>query len=137
MHSKRVNSGADFLNIEHIPIERSEVHPQYNPDTWENDVWMIKLQWPSQLYANQLVDLETPADNVLLAPGDNIQAMGFGLLTDGGVTPNVLQEVTLDVISSAACNAAYPGEILPGMFCTETTNGVDTCNVSCSCSSVT
>lgn len=128
MHSKRVNAGVDFLNIEHIPIERSEVHPQYNIDTRENDIWMIKLQWPSQLYANLIVDLETPADNVSLTPDDDLQIMGFGNLQDGGETPNVLQEVTLDYISNAACDAIYPGEILPGMFCADAT-GEDTCQV--------
>ena len=128
MHSKRVGSGADFLNIEHIPIELSEVHPQYNPRTLENDVWMIKLQWPSQLYANQVVSLETPNDNVLLTPGDDLQAMGLGDLASGGNTPNVLQEVTLDFISKDDCDVIYPGQILPGMFCADST-GKDTCQV--------
>lgn len=124
-----------FGFIEHIPFETHEVHPQYNPVTHENDLWMIKLQWPSQLYANQVVQLETPDDNIVLTSGVNLRAMGFGRLAFDGENANVLQEVTLDYFSNADCTNPLvggipPDWIFPGMFCAGSTSGRGTCRVS-------
>ena len=132
MHRKRVDAATEFIGVEHIPIETHEVHPLYNPVTHEHDLWMIKLQWPSQFYANQVVVLDTPTDGVTLTPGSNVQIMGFGTLTSGGSTPNVLQTVTLQHISTADCTAPGnypPSEITHDMFCTSVEGGVDTCQV--------
>ena len=124
-------SGA-FAFIEHIPFETYEIHPQYNPDTNENDLWMIKLQWPSELYANSVVNLDTPTDSVILTPGDNLRVMGFGRLWPQGQLPNTLQKVTLEHISKDHCvndhgyNAA---DITHDMFCAGNVNGEGTCKV--------
>jgi hypothetical protein len=123
---------AEFGFVEHIPFETHEVHPQYNPDTFEHDLWMIKLQWPSQMYANQVVVLDTPTDGVILTPGNDVQVMGFGTLSSGGTTPNVLQTVTLQHISTAECTAPGnydPSAITHDKFCTSVAGGVDTCQV--------
>ncbi len=79
----------EFIGVKHIPIKTHEVHPQYNPVTKEHDLWMIKLKWPSQFYANQVVVLYTLTDGVALTPGDNVQVMGLGTLSSGGTTPKV------------------------------------------------
>jgi hypothetical protein len=134
MHKKRVDSSVDFLNIEHIPIERSEVHPLYNPVTHENDLWMIKLQWPTHLYANQVVDLDTPTDGYTLAPGNLLTAMGFGMWQNSNNGyPNVLQEITLQHISKDDCvnnHGFLASEITSDMFCAGHVDGQGTCFVS-------
>jgi hypothetical protein len=134
MHKILLGAGEaqEFGFIEHIPFETYEVHPEYNLVTFEHDVWMIKLKWPSQLYADQVVVLDTPTDGVTLTPGDNVQAMGFGALSSGGTSPNVLQTVTMQHISTADCTAPGnydPSEITPDMFCLSVEGGVDTCQV--------
>ena len=123
----------EFLNLEHIPIETSEVHPNYNPTTHENDFWMIKLKWASQLYANELVVLDTPTDGFEPTSGDNLIAMGFGDIQTGGPSSNVLKENNLDYITNAECTSApnswLPGDITDSMLCAGTVPGQSTCQV--------
>ena len=100
MHKINLGTGeaAEFYNIEHIPIAESVVHPNYDAATLDNDFWMIRLQWASKLYSGNVAQLDTPTDSLVLAStsGADLVVVGFGTLTSGGVTPNMMQEVIVD-----------------------------------------
>ena len=132
MHKVTQDSGIEFYKIEHIPIAQSSVHPNYKADTMDNDFWMIRLQWASKLYSGNVVSLDTPTDALVLSStsGADLVTFGFGTLSSGGATPNVMQEVVVDYISNAACVAQpygyYSSDITPSMMCAGR-SGKDSC----------
>ena len=136
MHKINLGTGeaAEFYNIEHIPIAESVVHPNYNAATFDNDFWMIRLQWASKLYSGNVAQLDTPTDSLVLAStsGADLVVVGFGTLTSGGVTPNVMQEVVVDYISNTACvfqpYAHSSSDITSAMMCAGR-SGKDSCQV--------
>jgi hypothetical protein len=102
----------EFYNLEHIPIERDEIHPKYNIGTvLSYDFWAIKLKWASKLYADQVVALDSPTDGLELKSGDDLVTFGFGTLTVDGTQPNIMQEVTIDYIPNTSCGSYASYEI--------------------------
>jgi secreted trypsin-like serine protease len=55
MHKITQDLGVEFYKIEHIPITLSAVHPNYDMVTLDNDFWMIRLQWASKFYSENVV----------------------------------------------------------------------------------
>lgn len=139
MHKLLLNGEENFDRIEHIPVERSEVHPDYDPETKSYDFWMIKLKWASALYdINDVIDIDNPTDALDLSSGDELMTIGFGLTTneDGAVPPNTLQEATVKYITNTDCTKGSPynyqtNEIFKSMICARGDNGEDTCEVRC------
>ncbi len=134
MHKIKLYDSSEFHNIEHIPIARSVKHPNYNAVTLDNDFWMIRLQWASKLYSRNVARLDRPTDNLVLSStsGADLVVVGFGTLSSDGVTPNVMQEVIIDYISTATCvSQPYgysPSDITPTMMCAGR-SGKDSCQV--------
>jgi secreted trypsin-like serine protease len=134
MHKINQDDRSEFYKIEHIPIAQSVVHPNYDDYTLDNDFWMIRLQWASKLYSGNIAQLDTPTDDLMLSTtsGAELVVFGFGTLTSGGVTPNVMQEVVVDYISNAACVKSPYGysssDITSTMMCAEQ-SGKDSCQV--------
>lgn len=119
MHKIKLSAGEadEFYNLEHIPIAQDAIHPSYNGNTNSNDFWAIKLQWASKLYADQVVALDSPTDGLELKSGDELVTFGFGTLTSGGITPNILQEVTIDYIPNANCGSYPSSQIDASVSC--------------------
>jgi len=123
----------EFANVENIPIAAYVNHPDYNDETLDYDFALIQLQRASDLYANEVVDLFTPQDE--LNVGDDLVVFGFGWLSSVNQTlPNVMQEVTMDYISNEECAKIFElafnesGLITSSMLCA-TRDGVDSCYV--------
>lgn len=125
----------DFSAVEHIPIEISEIHPKYNPNSFAYDFWLIKLQWPSQLYADQAIGLDSSTDDFDLMANEELITMGFGQAATGELyPPNVLQETTLRYISNADCIAPktkYPSTmIFDSVLCLKSDGVMNACRVN-------
>ena len=121
----------EFYNLEHIPIALEAIHPNYDDITTTHDFRAVKLKWASKLYANQVVALDSPTDGVDLKSGDDLVTFGFGTLTSGGTTPNIMQEVIIDYIINADCVNSYgytSSEIDNSMICAGRA-GKDSCQV--------
>ncbi len=90
-------------------------HSAYNPDTQENDIALVKLASASGQGTVGLID----AGDTGSQPGDDSTVIGWGRLTEGGATSNLLQEVTIPIVSNATCQAGYAPNItiLPTMLC--------------------
>jgi hypothetical protein len=125
----------EFYNLEHIPIALEAIHPNYDDITTTHDFRAVKLKWASKLYANQVVALDSPTDGVDLKSGDDLVTFGFGTLTSGGTSPNIMQEVTIDYITNADCVNSYgysSSEIDSSMICAGRA-GKDSCQVMFLC----
>ena len=137
MHKVNLVTGesTEFDSIEHIPIAESIKHPNYNANTFNNDYWMIRLQWASTLYSGDAVVLDTLSDDLVLGStsGRPLVTMGFGTLSSGGATPNAMQKVVVNYVSNADCVSPKTGyassDITSAMLCA-TLPGKDSCQVS-------
>ena len=125
----------EFDYIETIPIAGYVIHPYYNENTFENDFALMQLQSASKLYADQVVELDTPSDDLELVPGDELVVFGFGVQSSVDMAePNVMQEVTLEYISNEECDSAFElafnitGSVASSMMCGRR-NGVGSCFV--------
>ena len=108
----------EFDYIETIPIAGYVIHPYFNENTQENDFALMQLQSASKLYADQVVELDTPSDDLELVPGDDLVVFGFGVTSSVSYTsPNVMQEVTMDYISNEECESAFDIPIPSSMLC--------------------
>mgnify|MGYP001117942485 CR=1 FL=1 len=104
MHKLKLDPGEadEFYQLEHIPIETQEHDPLYDDKrTLAHDFVVFKLKWASQLYADQIVGLDSPDDGFELSVGDELVVMGFGL------DYNVLQEATVQYALIEQCSLVY------------------------------
>lgn len=90
------------------------VHPNYNGNTQDNDIMIMKLANP--------VDF----DPIPLNFNDNVprndqdlKVIGFGRLESGGSSPRELQEVVVPYVDNDTCNQdeSYGGDITEQMLC--------------------
>lgn len=60
--------------------------------------------------------------------GDHCWITGWGRLSSGGATPDILQQVSVPIASRARCERAYPGKIHDSMICAGVDQGgIDSC----------
>ena len=95
-------------------IGRPVPHPDYNPDTNENDVMVYKIEPSSAQPVKLNAHPANPND------GEEVVAIGFGE-TDTDVNTNsisnFLQKVTVQVISNVECTADWPNFNEDVMLC--------------------
>ena len=120
--------GVDEFNfVEHIPIKQYVVHPCHDPNTADYDFMIIELEWSTQKYQNNIVDLDAPGDGVDLQDGKPLTAMGVGSLVFGlGLYPDVMQEATVNY--DPTCGKNDPSDITDNMLCAGDL-GFDACQV--------
>ena len=60
--------------------------------------------------------------------GQKCWITGFGRLSSGGPSPNVLMQASVPIVSRARCDKAYPGNIHDSMICAGLNQGgIDSC----------
>ncbi|KAJ8976744.1 hypothetical protein NQ317_004296 [Molorchus minor] len=93
------------------------IHPQYNSRTSDYDIAVLSVITPIVFGSGvQSIPL-APAGSGPVAGATSIFT-GWGLTVEGGSASNVLQEVSLPIISQADCRAAYSvSSITDRMFC--------------------
>ena len=89
-------------NYDRIPVVQEIIHPEYDPDTTENDVGLLRLERPSSISPASLdhASLAQPGAEGIVAGWGAIDVYGDQLSVD-------LLEVTLPIISNDNCNQAY------------------------------
>ncbi len=121
LHMRNVDGAEEFENIEIIDFADDIMHPQYSSSTLDNDFWVIQLAHDSQLYQDQIVQLDSPSDDFNLVAGQDVTVIGMGTTSSGGSSPNRLQEVTVDYITNADCcrgDYDYPcSDLTSNMMC--------------------
>lgn len=112
----RHKSGATLLRSEGSwkDIEKVIVHKGYNPQTYENDIALIKLRRPP---AGKVIPLAK--NNLKIKTGQKLEVTGWGAIgEDDGISEHLLK-VDVPFVSNKTCNAKkiYDGNIGPGMMC--------------------
>ncbi|WP_159820288.1 serine protease [Colwellia sp. 20A7] len=104
-------------------INRFVPHPLYNSDTSDNDIALVEL---SENAENTLIlNIYTQLANV--TAGKKVTVIGWGRLSEGGITSKTLQEVTVPVVANNICKSAY-SNLTENMICAgEKGGGKDSC----------
>jgi len=101
------------------------IHEQYNPQTQENDIALIKL---NDTLAGDIIPLAQPG--IKLKPCEKLEVTGWGAINEKGPLAETLQLAQVPLVDNATCNAkdAYNGAIKPGMMCAGyRAGGIDAC----------
>ncbi|KAL4878712.1 trypsin-like cysteine/serine peptidase domain-containing protein [Aspergillus karnatakaensis] len=115
-------SGGTLLEVESITI-----HPQYNqPVALENDIALItlaeNLTFTEEIQPIALPEMDGGTRKVSETPEteDQVVISGWGAVNEGKTYSATLRAVTVDVLNSTDCAAAYEDyafAITEGMFC--------------------
>lgn len=108
-----------------IKVKRIIMHPDYTPQTYNNDIALIELETPTDTETLPLY--ESGGD----LAGITATAIGWGYTRpdDSFSAPSKRQQVNLPIVTNEECNAAFYEEITGTMMCAGyLTGGKDTCN---------
>jgi trypsin len=109
---------------ERVPVAEAIVEPDYLA-TSGHDITLLRLAEPS---AKAPVKVSGAAETGLWAPGTLETIVGWGTTSEGGDTPDTLQEAQVPVTTDADCAAAYSDFEAATMLCAGfPQGGVDTC----------
>ncbi len=111
-----------MLDSEVRDIEKRIIHPEYNVDSWNYDVMLLKLSEP----ATNIEKVKLNSDPLVPALSSTVTPLGLGRTAEvNGKFPTVLQEVNVRVIDSNTCNSPpmYTGWIQDSMVCAGVSRG--------------
>jgi len=107
---------------EEIEIAFQMKHPNFNEETLENDVMLIRLQHASSYDTVTLND-----GSAELVSGLDVTTIGWGATSEGGEGSDILLEVELDLVDHNFCNVAYQGDIYETSMICASRRGKDSC----------
>ncbi|KAK3530416.1 hypothetical protein QTP86_024457, partial [Hemibagrus guttatus] len=100
-------------------VEQVLVHTNYQPDTYHNDIALIKLVKPIN-FTKYIIPACLPerdfAERVLMQQDEGLVS-GFGRLQEGGMQATTLQRLTVPYVDRSICRESTKFNISPRMFC--------------------
>lgn len=109
------------------PLKRILVHPRFNPTTVAADIALLELAVPATQTPVALALHYSSFD----LPDTATTAIGWGLLSEAGGFPDLLQEVTVPLVAPETCAQLYANTLpfTPEMLCAGlvVTGGKDSC----------
>ncbi|XP_066121358.1 kallikrein-14 isoform X1 [Saccopteryx bilineata] len=98
-----------------LRVVRQVPHPQYNPQTNDNDLMLLQLERPARL--GRAVR-PIPVARSCASPETTCRVSGWGTTSSPIARyPNTLQCVDINITSRQQCQEAYSQTITPGMVC--------------------
>nr|XP_014432687.1 transmembrane protease serine 2 isoform X1 [Pelodiscus sinensis] len=93
-------------------------HPNYNSDSKDNDIALMKLQTPLR-FTDTVGPVCLPNPGMLFQSNQECWISGWGAVQQGGKSSDVLNAVMVPLIDHNTCNSAtvYNGLVLPTMIC--------------------
>jgi len=109
-------------------VSKLFLHGQYDPETLDYDIALLKLKDPVKL-SKIVKPVCLPEESVDFKPGTNCYVTGFGVTEQGGDVATTLQEANVPLVPQKTCQAAYQAKtITPRMFCAGfAKGGIDAC----------
>jgi len=90
---------------ETLTAEWFSIHPDYDSDSFSNDIAIIKLSSASAKTPLPVIDLNS---SLGLTQNEQLRVIGWGLTEDGGeILPNDLLEVDVSFQADSVCQATY------------------------------
>merc|ERR1719167_716142 len=124
-HYRHINVGTE----QNIDVAKIVLHTSFNkPKFMSYDIALIKLARPAIL--NKAVGLACLPSNAVfgLVPGKRCWITGWGTLSSGGPSANVLMQTSVPIKSDAACHISLPNQIDASMVCAGyDQGGIDSC----------
>ncbi|XP_072886133.1 transmembrane protease serine 5-like isoform X1 [Hemitrygon akajei] len=108
-----------FTSIPTYVVDKIIYHNDYNDDTHDYDIALMKLRKPIT-FTDTVEAICLPKYNQQIMPGKKCWITGWGQTSaDADVTENVLKEASVPLISTERCNSScmYNGAITPRMLC--------------------
>jgi len=118
-HNLQAASGDEQV----IAVKTINSHPDYNSGTYDNDIAILELD--SALTFNDKVGSIT-MNTVDPSAGTDVTVAGWGTTSSGGTSPDIMNKVTVDVISNTQCSVNYDTQgytITDNMICAGVTEG--------------
>jgi secreted trypsin-like serine protease len=101
---------------QYLDVDSIFVHENYNSNTMENDISVVKLATAIQF--NENVTAACAPDPADLYEYRKCQCSGWGTVNSGGVCcPPALRYVVMNVTTNAFCDAEYRYKIYDDMIC--------------------
>lgn len=96
-------------------------HPEFNSHTFDNDIALIRvadrIPFTDHVLPICLGNNRTDMENTFFKARRLGTVTGWGLLSDRGIQPKLLQEVRLPIQQQSACRATTPARISDNLFC--------------------
>ncbi|CAH1245322.1 NOTCH2 [Branchiostoma lanceolatum] len=115
-------------------VEEIIVHPDFNGDTYESDIALLKLSGPEVTFTEYVLPICLPEvldARRLMRSGQIGTVTGWGAVEEGGSYSTTLMKVSLPLVSLGRCRRAHPqfaDDISKNMFCAgRTSGGRDAC----------
>ena len=120
--SLRINAGSKSLSNIHQErnVSNIYIHQDYDGSTFANDIAVIRLESSLNMTDDSIAMICIPSivDTEYPPTGDNVVAIGWGVLLPDDKTPSdILQQVTLNVISNSAVNCLNTVHNNDNQFC--------------------
>ena len=126
-----LQNSADETGVQDIGVKLVAKHKDFEWETGHSDIAILVLKSPIK-YTNTVRPVCLPAGKASYA-GEKGTVAGWGLLSERGSRPTVLQELTMEIWDNARCSSTYgstaPAGITETMLCAGQ-KGKDSCSVS-------
>ena len=103
-------------------------HPDYNPDTFDNDVAMLQLAQRVPKKLGHRIRRVGPNQNRYNKTGQKARVAGWGATADGGFSSDQLMQTSVSIVSDADCSAAYGDFYNPELMICAAAPGHDACS---------
>ncbi|XP_044514616.1 serine protease 57-like [Gracilinanus agilis] len=97
-------------------IQQSILHPDYDPQTHQNDLCLLKLDREATL-SSSVGLVKLPGEGVDPKHGTRCLVSGWGSLSDFGHPSPGLMEADVSVLDRMTCNSSWKGQISSKMLC--------------------